>query len=90
MADVTLILKANNQDYVQKMKQAQTETQKVYDISEKGAKREKGLIEDIEGELTKLQDKEKRLLLLRILKNIIRKYRKLKKTWKSMKRPELM
>lgn len=45
MAEVTLILKANASDHIAKMKQAQTETQKVYDVAEKGSTRQKGLIE---------------------------------------------
>jgi hypothetical protein len=59
MAEVTLILKANNSDYVNKMKQSQTETQKVYDTATKGGKQEKGILTEIEEKLTSLQKKRK-------------------------------
>jgi hypothetical protein len=45
MAEVTLILKASNQDYVNKMKEAQNASQKVYDTVEKGSTKARGLIE---------------------------------------------
>ena len=45
MPDVTLVLKANNSDQISKMKESQKETQKVYDIAEKGSTKQKGLIE---------------------------------------------
>lgn len=45
MPDVTLVLRANNSDQIAKMKESQKETQKVYDIAEKGSTKQKGLIE---------------------------------------------
>jgi hypothetical protein len=45
MAEVTLILKASNQDYVNKMKEAQNASQEVYDTVEKGSTKARGLIE---------------------------------------------
>lgn len=53
--DVTLVLKANNSDHINKMKEAQKETQKVYDTAEKGSKREKGILEEIDATLVRLQ-----------------------------------
>ena len=44
--DVTLVLRADNSQYVNKIKEAQQATQKLYDESEKGMQREKGLIGD--------------------------------------------
>jgi hypothetical protein len=44
MADVTLVLKANNSDYVNKMREAQSASQKVYDTVEKGSVKSRGLI----------------------------------------------
>ena len=55
MADVTLVLKANNSDYVNKMKEAQSASQKVYDTANAGGKREKGILEEIETRLNSLQ-----------------------------------
>ena len=60
MADVNLTLKANNSDYVNKMLQSQHAAQKVYDTTERGTKREKGLIQDIEDELSKLEKARKK------------------------------
>jgi hypothetical protein len=45
MADVTLKLVADNSQYIAKMKEAQTATQKVYDTAEKGSVKQRGLIE---------------------------------------------
>jgi hypothetical protein len=59
MADVTLILKANNSDYVNKMKESQKETQKVYDTSQRGGKQEKGILTEIEQRLDALNKKRK-------------------------------
>lgn len=60
MAEVKLILKADNSDYVRKVKEAQQSTQKLHDTSQQGMKREKGLIEDIENELSRLQERRKK------------------------------
>jgi hypothetical protein len=43
--DVTLVLRANNAEHVNKMREAQKETQKVYDTAEKGSVKQRGLIE---------------------------------------------
>lgn len=59
MADVNLVLKADNSEYVAKMREAQEASQKVYTTVAQGAKREKGLIEDIEEELTRLKKAKK-------------------------------
>lgn len=55
MADVRLVLKADNTDYVNKVKEAQKETQKLHDTATQGAKREKGILEEIDATLTKLE-----------------------------------
>jgi hypothetical protein len=55
MADVTLVLKASNTDYINKVKEAQTATQKLYDTASTGGKREKGILEEIDATLVKLQ-----------------------------------
>lgn len=56
---VELILKADNSQYVSKVKEAQKATQDLHNTAAKGTQREKGLIQDIEDELTKLQQKQK-------------------------------
>ena len=56
MADVTLTLKANNTDYIKKVKEAQKETQKLYDNNEKAIKREKGLVEDLEDSISSYRE----------------------------------
>lgn len=43
--DVTLVLKADNSQYINKIKEAQTATQKLHDTNEKGQKTNLGLIE---------------------------------------------
>lgn len=60
MADVTLVLKAENSQYVNKVKEAQKASQNLYDTSERGIKREKGLIEDLENAITVLQERKKK------------------------------
>ncbi len=55
MADVTLVLRADNSDYIRKMKEAQQSSQKVYDTVERGSKKQKGLMEDIEDSINKYQ-----------------------------------
>jgi len=55
MADVKLILTADNTQYIQKVKQAQDATQKLHDASVSGGKREKGILEEIDATLVKLQ-----------------------------------
>ena len=60
MAEVELILKANNSQYVSKVKEAQKATQELHNTASKGAQREKGLMQDIEDEITKLQELRKK------------------------------
>jgi len=60
MAEINLILKATNTDYVNKVKEAQRATQNLHDTAEKGMKREKGLIEDIEESLKELQEAKRK------------------------------
>jgi len=60
MPDVTLVLRANASDHIAKMKQAQTETQKVYDIADKGGKREKGILEEIDATLSRLEKSKRK------------------------------
>jgi hypothetical protein len=45
MADVTLILKADNSDYIRKTQQAQKATEKLYTSASEGSKKQLGLIE---------------------------------------------
>ena len=47
MADVTLTLTANTDQYVKGINDAQKATQNLYTTAEKGEKRQKGLIEDL-------------------------------------------
>lgn len=56
---VELILKADNSQYVSKVREAQKATQELHNTAAKGTQREKGLIQDVEDELTKLQQKQK-------------------------------
>lgn len=60
MAEVELILKADNSQYVNKVREAQKATQELHNTAQRGAQREKGLIEDIEGELNRLQEARKK------------------------------
>ena len=60
MADVTLTLTANNSDYIRRVKEAQEASQKLYATAERSMRREKGLIEDIETELGRLQEGRKK------------------------------
>lgn len=55
MAEVKLILTADNSQYITKMKEAQTVTQKLHDTSVSGGKREKGILEEIDATLVRLQ-----------------------------------
>jgi len=55
MADVTLVLKADNSQYITKVKEAQGANQKLHDTATAGTKREKGILEEIEGTLQRLQ-----------------------------------
>ena len=55
MADVNLTIKVVNADAVNKLKEVQTTAQKVYDTAEKGAKRQKGILQEIEDRLSSLQ-----------------------------------
>ena len=54
MADVVLVLKAQNTDYINKIKEAQAATQKLHDTSVAGGKRDKGILEEIDDTLVKL------------------------------------
>jgi hypothetical protein len=56
VADVTLVLKADNSDYVRKMREAETASQKVYTTAEKGAKQEQGRIEELRQTIDKLKN----------------------------------
>ena len=56
MADVTLVLKADNSQYVNKLKQAQTETQKLYDYTTQGAGKAVNVVERELTVLNKLQE----------------------------------
>jgi hypothetical protein len=60
MADVTLVMKADASDHLKKIKDVQNAHVSLNKTVVDNQKREKGLIEDIEAELTKLQDKKKR------------------------------
>lgn len=53
-AEVTLVIKADNSQYIQKMKESQQASQKLHDVSIAGEKREKGILEEIDATLTKL------------------------------------
>lgn len=55
MAEVNLIIKADNSQYIQKVQQAQQATQKLHDTSVAGEKREKGILEEIDATLIRLQ-----------------------------------
>jgi len=59
MAEVKLIIKVENSDAINKLKQTQQATQKVYDTAEKGTKRTAGLIETEQRELDRLLKKRK-------------------------------
>lgn len=59
-SDVTLVLKADNSQHISKMKEAQKETQKVYDVAEKGGKREKGILEEIDATLVRLEKSKRK------------------------------
>lgn len=56
MADVTLTIKADNTDAVQKIKEVQKEEQAMYDNHTRGLTRQKGLIQDIEEEIKRMTD----------------------------------
>ena len=60
MAEVKLILKAENAQYIQRVREAQKASQGLYTTVERGMKREKGLIEDIEQELVRLEARKKK------------------------------
>lgn len=65
MADTILVLKANNSDYINKMKEAQQASQKVYDTVETGMKRQKGLIEDVEEAIKEYEEAMKKAMSTR-------------------------
>lgn len=79
MADVTLVLKADNSQYVNKIREAQQASQKLYDTVEKGSKREKGLIEDIEGELARLQEARRKAFSIEDIEKYNKKIQEAKK-----------
>lgn len=54
MPEVVLTLKANNAPHIKAAQEAQKATQKIYDEAERGGKREKGILEEIEGRLNSL------------------------------------
>ena len=83
MADVNLTLKANNSDYVNKMLQSQHAAQKVYDTTERGTKREKGLIQDIEDELSKLEKARKKAYSIQDIEKYNKKIAEAKKDLKE-------
>jgi hypothetical protein len=60
MPEVELILKADNAQYISKVREAQQANQELHTSVEKSRKREKGLIEDIEEEITKLEAARKK------------------------------
>jgi len=83
VADVNLTLKANNSDYVNKMLQSQHAAQKVYDTTERGTKREKGLIQDIEDELSKLEKARKKAYSIQDIEKYNKKIAEAKKDLKE-------
>ncbi|MBE3085492.1 MAG: hypothetical protein IMZ64_04670 [Bacteroidetes bacterium] len=60
MDEIELRLVANNKDAVKGIREVGAESQKLYANNEKSIKREKGLIQDIEDELTKMKEAKKR------------------------------
>lgn len=60
MADVTLVLRADNTQYVNKLKEAQQANQKLYDSSVSGGKREKGILEEIDATLLRLEKNKRK------------------------------
>ncbi len=58
--EVELIIKANTDQYVKGINDAQKATQELYSTSERTMKREKGLIEDIELEIKKWEEAKKK------------------------------
>ena len=56
MPEIELIIKGTSEPYVKSAREAQQATQQMHNTVEKGHKREKGLIEDIEEELKKMQE----------------------------------
>jgi len=83
MADVTLKLKADNTQYVQKVQQAQKESQKLFDTAEKGLKREKGLIEDVEGAIEELTQRKKKAWTVEDIEKYNQKIAEAKQTLKE-------
>lgn len=60
MPEVELILKADNSQYINSVREAQNATENLHKTASEGAKREKGLIEDIEGEIKRLEEARKK------------------------------
>lgn len=58
--DVTITLKADTSQYVKGINDAQKATQKLYETVDKGTKREKGLIEDLEDAIKDLSEARKK------------------------------
>lgn len=79
MADVTLTLKADTGNYVKDVRAAQKATQDLYTTTEKGRRREKGLIEDIEGELKRLQEVRRKAFTVEEIEKYNRKIQEAKK-----------
>jgi hypothetical protein len=83
MAEVELILKADNSQYVSKVREAQKATQDLHNSAAKGQQREKGLIQDIEDELTKLQQKQKEAFTTKDIEKYNQKIAEAKKDLKE-------
>ena len=79
MADVTLVLKAQNSDLINKVKDAQRETQKLYDTADKGMQREKGLIEDVEDTLKQYQEAKRKAYSIEDIEKYNKKIEEAKK-----------
>lgn len=60
MADVELILKADNKQYIASVQEAQKASESLHKTTKEGTKREIGLIEDLENEIKKLEELKKR------------------------------
>ena len=79
MPEVELILKADNAQYISKVREAQQANQELHTSVERSRKREKGLIEDIEEEITKLEAAKKKAGNLESLEKYNKKLAEAKK-----------
>lgn len=79
MADVRLVLTADTDNYVRNVKQAQKAQQDLTKTVQESTKREKGLIEDIEGELVKLRDARRKAFNLEDIEKYNRKIKEAEK-----------